>query len=66
MGYSSEELTILLGGIAAAVASIVYAFKNVKHLKSGCLECDQQVEDDCPEQDRDYEHTIEYLNVTTV
>ena len=64
MGYSSEELTILLGGIAAAVASIVYAFKNVKHLKSGCLECDQQVQE--ADQEQEHEHTIEYLNVTTV
>tara|TARA_R110001599_G_scaffold1110_7_gene5329 strand:- start:1594 stop:1815 length:222 start_codon:yes stop_codon:yes gene_type:complete len=41
--YTGEEITLILGGIGAMVASFVYALKNVKHLKSGCCECDQAI-----------------------
>jgi hypothetical protein len=42
--YTAEEVALVVGGISAAIGSIVYAFKNVNHLKSGCCECDQKVE----------------------
>ena len=42
--YTAEEVALIVGGISAAIGSIVYAFKNVNHLKSGCCECDQKVE----------------------
>lgn len=43
---SAESVSLLVGGIAAAIVSIVYAFKNVKHSSccSNCLECDQRTE----------------------
>ena len=51
--YSGEEITLILGGIGAMVASFVYAMKNVKHLKSGCCECDQTVNATIPIDDDD-------------
>tara|TARA_R110000737_G_scaffold7946_1_gene23057 strand:- start:6539 stop:6790 length:252 start_codon:yes stop_codon:yes gene_type:complete len=42
--YTAEEIVIILGGIGALIASFVYALKNVNHLKSGCCECQQEVE----------------------
>jgi hypothetical protein len=41
--YTASEITLILGGIGGMIASLIYALKNVKHLKSGCCECDQKV-----------------------
>lgn len=43
--YTGEEVAMVIGGVSAAIVAIIYAFKNVNHLKSGCCECDQQVEE---------------------
>ena len=40
--YTASEITLILGGIGGMIASLIYALKNVKHLKSGCCECDQK------------------------
>tara|TARA_R110000803_G_scaffold33159_2_gene72726 strand:+ start:2670 stop:2879 length:210 start_codon:yes stop_codon:yes gene_type:complete len=53
--YTGEEITLILGGIGAMVASFVYAMKNVKHLKSGCCECDQAVTATIPIDDEEPE-----------
>ena len=42
--YTAEEVALIIGGISAAIVSIVYSFKHINHLKSGCCECDQEVE----------------------
>ena len=41
--YSAEAITLMLGGLGGMIASLIYALKNVNHLKSGCCECDQKV-----------------------
>lgn len=41
--YTANEITLMLGGLGGMVASLIYAMKNVNHLKSGCCECDQKV-----------------------
>jgi hypothetical protein len=42
---SAEGISLILGGVAAAIASIVYSLKHVQHSKCclGLLECDQKV-----------------------
>lgn len=47
--YTAEEITLMLGGLGGMLASLIYALKNVKHFKSGCMECDQKIKDDCPD-----------------
>ena len=51
--YTAEEIILMLGGLGGMVASIIYAFKNVKHCQSGCMECDQKIKDDCPEAENE-------------
>jgi len=40
MVYKPEEITLIMGGVGALLASVIYTLKNVKHLKSACLGCD--------------------------
>ena len=42
---SAEGVSLVIGGVAAAIASIVYSLKHVKHSSCclGLLECDQKV-----------------------
>lgn len=42
--YTGEEITLVLGAIGALIASLIYALKNVNHVKSGCCECNQEVD----------------------
>lgn len=44
--HSAESVSLILGSTAAAVISVIYAFKNVKHSSccSKCIECDQRTE----------------------
>ena len=49
--YTAEEIILMLGGLGGMIASIIYAFKNVKHCQSGCMSCDQKIKNDCPEAD---------------
>ena len=42
--YTAEEITLVLGAIGALIASLIYALKNVNHVKSGCCECNQEVD----------------------
>ena len=44
--YTAEEIILMLGGLGGMIASIIYAFKNVKHCQSGCMECDQKINND--------------------
>lgn len=40
---SPEAVSLIIGGAAAALVSVIYAFKNVKHSSClGCIECDQR------------------------
>jgi len=43
--YTAEEVALVVGGISAAIVSVVYSLKHINHLKSGCCECDQKVEE---------------------
>lgn len=43
--YTGEEVAMVIGGVSAAIVAIVYSLKHVNHLKSGCCECDQKVEE---------------------
>tara|TARA_R110002096_G_scaffold248690_1_gene441086 strand:- start:2717 stop:2923 length:207 start_codon:yes stop_codon:yes gene_type:complete len=47
--YTAEEIILILGGLGGMIASIIYAFKNIKHCQSGCMECDQKTKNNCPE-----------------
>ena len=42
---SAEGVSLVIGGVAAAIASIVYSLKHVKHSSCclGFVECDQKV-----------------------
>tara|TARA_R110002072_G_scaffold68898_2_gene167380 strand:- start:6159 stop:6368 length:210 start_codon:yes stop_codon:yes gene_type:complete len=40
MVYKPEEITLIMGGVGALLASVIYTLKNVKHLRSACLGCD--------------------------
>ena len=40
---SPEGVSLVIAGVAAAVASIVYSLKNVKHSECCCIKCDQKV-----------------------
>ena len=44
--YTAEEIAIILGALGATFASIVYAFKNIKHSSccAGLISCDQRTE----------------------
>lgn len=44
--HSAESISLVIAGVAAAIVSIVYAMKNVKHSSccSKCIECDQGTE----------------------
>lgn len=44
--HSAESISLVIAGVAAAIVSIVYAMKNVKHSSccSKCIECDQRTE----------------------
>lgn len=44
--HSAESISLVITGIAAAIISIIYAMKNVKHSSccSRCIECDQRTE----------------------
>ena len=44
--YSAEEIAIILGALGATFASVVYAFKNIKHSTccAGLFTCDQRTE----------------------
>tara|TARA_R110000803_G_scaffold124302_2_gene192113 strand:- start:5928 stop:6146 length:219 start_codon:yes stop_codon:yes gene_type:complete len=44
--YTAEEICLIIGAIGALIASFVYALKNVNHLRSGCCECDQKVDEE--------------------
>ena len=61
--YTAEEIILMLGGLGGMIASIIYALKNVKHCKSGCMSCDQKIKDDCPEADNtDHPLTINEIS----
>lgn len=44
--YSPEGIALMIAGISAAIVSVVYSFKSVKHSDCGWFSCDQVVEDD--------------------
>tara|TARA_R110001632_G_scaffold98360_3_gene204932 strand:- start:1021 stop:1212 length:192 start_codon:yes stop_codon:yes gene_type:complete len=50
MNYTPEGISMMFIGVAGAVASIIYALKNIKHSECGCWKCDQKVIDNCPER----------------
>ena len=60
--YTAEEIILMLGGLGGAVASIIYAFKNVKHCQSGCMECDQKINNDCPEEENPQPPTFNQIS----
>ena len=47
--YTTEGIAMVIAGISAAIVSIVYSFKSVKHSDCGWFSCDQKVENECPE-----------------
>tara|TARA_R110000744_G_scaffold139492_2_gene250560 strand:- start:5027 stop:5242 length:216 start_codon:yes stop_codon:yes gene_type:complete len=47
--YTTEGIAMVIAGISAAIVSIVYSLKSVKHSDCGWFSCDQKVKDDCPE-----------------
>jgi len=66
--YSAEEVAILLGALGAMVASIIYAFKNIKH-SSCCLgicSCDQRTEIPASKQSIELEMESGLHNVSNV
>ena len=46
---SAAEYSLIIGGVAAALASIIYSLKHVKNCKSCCGLVSCQQETDCPE-----------------
>ena len=51
MNYTPEGISMMFIGIAGAIATIIYAFKNIKHSECGYFNCDQKVADNrCPER----------------
>ena len=47
--YSPEGIAIIMAGVAAAIGSVVYSLKSVKHSDCMGAHCDQKVVNDCPE-----------------
>tara|TARA_R110000823_G_scaffold240122_1_gene365182 strand:- start:2388 stop:2621 length:234 start_codon:yes stop_codon:yes gene_type:complete len=45
---SAAEYSLIIGGVAAALASIIYSLKHVKNCKSCCGLVACQQETDCP------------------
>lgn len=40
---SPEAVSLIIGGAAAALVSVIYALKNIRHSSClGCIECDQR------------------------
>lgn len=50
MEYTPEGISMIFVGVAGAVASVIYALKNIKHSECGCWKCDQKVTDNNPER----------------
>ena len=50
MEYTPEGISMIFVGVAGAVASVIYALKNIKHSECGCWKCDQKVSIDNPER----------------
>ena len=44
--YSATDISLMLGGIAAAIATIVYSLKHVKQSSCLCFKCSQVVVDE--------------------
>lgn len=45
-GMTTSDISLLIGGVAAAIASIIYSAKHIKHSEcfGGFFKCDQKVE----------------------
>ena len=43
--YTPEGIASIMAGVSAAIVSIIYSFKNIKHSDCGCCSCDQITED---------------------
>ena len=59
--YTTEGIAMVIAGISAAIVSIVYSFKSVKHSDCGWFSCDQKVKDDCPEQVVEKERVLTFV-----
>ena len=48
--YSATDISLILGGVAAAFATIVYSLKHVKNSSCLCFKCTQEVGEDQPHE----------------
>mgnify|MGYP003644653473 FL=1 len=58
-GMSATDVSMIIAGGAAALASIIYSLKHVKKSKCCGASCEQEVD-----EEPDVEHGSKYKNVT--
>ena len=58
---SATDVSMVIAGVAAALASIIYSLKHVKKSKCCGASCEQEVEDDDPAE---LEKGSNYKNIT--
>ena len=51
-GMSATDVSMVIAGVAAALASIIYSLKHVKKSKCCGASCEQEVEDDEPDLEK--------------
>ena len=51
--YSATDISLMLGGIAAAIATIIYSLKHVKQSSCLCFKCSQVVEEELAQLNHD-------------
>ena len=63
---SPAEYSLIIGGVAAALASIIYSLKHVKNCKSCCglVACQQETE--CPDAEPEQIIIHKYMNETSL
>tara|TARA_R110000803_G_scaffold79635_2_gene145292 strand:- start:1346 stop:1567 length:222 start_codon:yes stop_codon:yes gene_type:complete len=63
---TAAEYSLIIGGVAAALASIIYSLKHVKNCKSCCGLVACQQETDCPDPEPEQIVIHKYMNETSL
>ena len=63
---SAAEYSLIIGGVAAALASIIYSLKHVKNCKSCCGLVACQQETTCPEEEPEKIVIHKYIEETSL
>jgi hypothetical protein len=63
---SPAEYSLIIGGVAAALASIIYSLKHVKNCKSCCGLVACQQETNCPDVDPEQIVIHKYINESSL